>query len=199
MAETERVAALCIGTELVNATLQHPARWQQLIKATRASYSGELTYAANWGREFEQLSFWSDLDVIGLNAYYPLSNKEEPTDADLLVGAQEWMHTADSISLTYDRPLWLTEVGYRSVARAWVEPHAEVGGRASDLTAQARCYRALLAAAGESSRLRGIFIWKWPSYLGYGYRASGGVGYTPGGKPAGELLGDFYGQGASRE
>lgn len=198
LAQREQVAALCIGTELVNATLQHPARWKQLIGEIRTIYSGKLTYAANWGREFEQLSFWSDLDVIGLNGYYPLSNKEEPTDADLLVGAKEWMQTADRISLTYDRPLWLTEVGYRSVVRAWVEPHAEVGDRASDLMAQARCYRALLAAASESNRLRGIFIWKWPSYLGYGYRASGGEGYTPGGKPAGKILSDFYGEWSLR-
>ncbi len=168
MAAAEDVAALCIGTELTYATLEHPAFWRKLIAEIRTVYPGTLTYAANWGEEFEGIAFWAELDAIGLNGYYPLSPKPDPTDAELLQGAQTWMRMADEVSAQAGRPLWLTEVGYRSVTRAWQNPHAGVDGRAADTVAQARCYAALLRAASESERLEGIFLWKWPSFMGYG-------------------------------
>ncbi|WP_420460250.1 glycoside hydrolase family 113 [Neolewinella sp.] len=193
MAEREGVAALCIGTELVQATLKHPDRWRELIARLRKVYSGQLTYAANWGQEFENISFWRDLDVIGLNSYYPLAGTASATDVQLTAAAARWMHLADSISTATDRPLWLTEVGYRSVAGAWINPHAEAADRPASVRDQERSYRALLTAASASSRLTGMFVWKWPSYLGYADRwDTEDRGYTPGGKPAAELLRDFY-------
>ncbi len=168
LAAAHEVEALCIGTELTQATLRHPEFWRKLITDVRAVYPGIVTYAANWGEEFEGITFWSELDALGLNGYYPLSPKPDPTDAELLEGAQAWMRMADASAATADKPLWLTEIGYRSVTQAWQNPHAGVDGRASDTLAQARCYAALFQAAAESEHLEGIFIWKWPSYLGYG-------------------------------
>ncbi len=168
MAAAEQVAALCIGTELTHATLEHPGFWRKLIPEIRARYKGELTYAANWGVEFEGIQFWSDLDAVGLDAYYPLSPKPDATDAQLLAGAKAWMHIADQVSARADRPLWLTEVGYRSVEVAWQNPHAGPDGRAASPEAQLRSYQAFAAAAGESPRLTGLFVWKWPSYLHFG-------------------------------
>ena len=194
MAEQQDIAALCIGTELVQTTLQYPERWRGIIAAIRKEYTGRLTYAANWGAEFEQLTFWDDLDVIGLNSYYPLSDKLLPTDEELQRGAAKWMSLADSVAERHDRPLWLTEVGYRSVAGAWRNPHAEAGDRPQDLEAQARSYRALVSAAGTARHLRGMFIWKWPSYLGRNEDGDRDTGFTPGGKPAATVLTDFYRQ-----
>ena len=168
LAAAHRVDALCVGTELTRATLEHPGFWRELIAEVRTRYSGRLTYAANWGEEFERITFWADLDAVGLDAYYPLSPKPDPTDAELLAGAQSWMQVADSVSARAGRPLWLTEVGYRSAARAWQNPHAGPAGRAADPVAQRRCYRALARAAAQSPRLTGLFVWKWPSYLDHG-------------------------------
>lgn len=193
LAEREEVSVLCVGTELVRATLDHPDRWREMIAYWRETYSGKLTYAANWGEEFENLTFWDELDIIGLNAYYPLSSSNNPTDEELIDGARKWMTMAGRVSERYDRPLWLTEIGYRSVAGAWQNPHAEAGDREVSLVAQQRCYSALVEAAGGSSRLRGIFIWKWPSYLGHDEGRDGqNNGYVPGGKPAGRVLSSFY-------
>ncbi|WP_116124487.1 glycoside hydrolase family 113 [Lewinella sp. IMCC34183] len=193
MAEAEGIEALCIGTELVQTTRKHPARWRQLIAELRQVYGGRLTYAANWGEEFEGLSFWEDLDAMGLNSYYPLSTAEAPTDADLLAGARRWMQLADSISRVHERPLWLTEVGYRSVDRAWQNPHAEAADRGESLETQARCYVALSTAARESDRLQAMFVWKWPSYLGHREsRDERQTGFVPGGKPAADILTRLY-------
>ena len=198
MAADHQVEALCIGTELSRATLEQPEFWRKLISEIRDIYPGKLSYAANWGEEFEQISFWSDLDALGLNGYYPLSKNPQATDVELLQGAQAWMRRADTISMRAGRPLWLTEIGYRWVEGAWIDPHAEPGGRNSDKEAQARCYQALLAAASESQRLNGMFVWEWPSYLGHGYEEQGHdareawTGYPIGGGPAEVLLADWY-------
>lgn len=193
MAEREKVFSLCIGTELRYATLKHPDRWRTLIEALRREYHGVLTYAANWGEEFENLTFWDALDVMGLNSYYPLSTEATPTDSMLREGAISWMRMADAVSRAHDRPFWLTEVGFRSVAQAWQNPHAEAGEREANEDAQRRCYAALAAAVVASERLEGMFVWKWPSYLGHQEdRAGRRTGFVPGGKPAGDVLQHLY-------
>ncbi len=192
LAEQEQVGALCLGTELVQTTLKHPDRWRELIRKVRMVYGGQLTYAANWGEEFEGFTFWDALDAIGLNSYYPLSEKEDPTDGELLAGAQRWMQMAAGVSRKADRPLWLTETGFRSTDRAWQNPHADAGERLANDRAQERCFDALLTAAAETPELRGIFIWKWPSFLGKQDQRNPGTGFTPGGKPAALTLGKYY-------
>ena len=192
LAQREGVDALCLGTELVRTTLKHPDRWREIIAQVRSVYGGQLTYAANWGEEFENFTFWEDLDAIGLNSYYPLAAGETASDEELLAGAHRWLKMATEYARRNDRPLWLTEVGYRSVTAAWQHPHAEAGDRAVSFEDQARCYRALLTAAADYRELRGAFFWKWPTYLGHGAGREDNRYFTPGGKPAAAVLADFY-------
>lgn len=193
LAEREHIDGLCLGTELVKTTVKHPDRWREVIRKVRSVYGGQLTYAANWGEEFENFAFWDDLDAIGLNSYYPLSDKEAPSDEELLEGARRWLAMAAEHSRKVDRPLWLTEVGYRSVQAAWQHPHAEADERAASMEDQARCYDALLTAAAETPELRGSFFWKWPTYIGHGQDRNDNRYFTPGGKPAAQRLARFYG------
>jgi len=65
----------CIGTELEKFIELRPAYWNRLIKEIKKIYKGKLTYAANWD-EFKRTPFWNDLDYIGVNAYFPVSNKK---------------------------------------------------------------------------------------------------------------------------
>lgn len=193
LAEREGIEGLCLGTELVKTTGKHPERWREIIRKVRSVYGGQLTYAANWGEEFDNFTFWDDLDAIGLNSYYPIAEGDAPTDAELLDGARRWLTMAAEHSRKVDRPLWLTEVGYRSVTAAWQHPHAEAGDRKVSVVDQARCYNALWMAAAETPELRGAFVWKWPSYIGYdGGRRSPNRGFTPGGKLAADRMAEFY-------
>lgn len=191
LAERENIDGLCLGTELVQTTLKHPDRWREIIRKVRTVYGGQLTYAANWGEEFENFRFWDDLDAIGLNSYYPLSDQPAPTDAELLAGARRWLEMAALTSRRESRPLWLTEVGYRSVQGAWRNPHADAGERPASMTDQARCYNALLTAAADVPELRAFFFWKWPTYLGHGRLRGDNRYFTPGGKPAAQQLAAF--------
>ncbi len=190
LADMEGADGLAVGTELVQATLKYPARWQAMITKIRGIYRGKLTYAANWGEEFENVTFLKEFDAIGLNAYYPLSDNPAATDEELLAGARTWLDRAAQRAADLNKPLWLTEVGFRSVTAPWVNPHAEAGDRAADAAAQARAYRALARAATETSRLEGVFIWKWPSYLTY--TGADDTGFAPVDKPAAGVIRDWF-------
>lgn len=190
LAEMYDFDAYCIGTELRYATLKKPAEWRKLIQAIRKIYTGSLTYAANWGEECEALTFWDALDFIGINCYYPLDKNETATDADLEKGAERVVAKMETISQRADRPVWLTEIGYRSATAPWVQPHAEAGDRAIDHQAQARSYAAMLAACEGKDWLQGFFWWKWSSDLDHD--ESRGRGYTPFGKPAEDVLSRYY-------
>lgn len=45
--------------------------WVWLIDGVREHYAGPLTYAANFD-QYHEIGFWQHLDVIGINAYFPL-------------------------------------------------------------------------------------------------------------------------------
>ena len=193
LADRHNIATFCMGTEMRHTTLKQPERWRELIAKVRRLYRGRLTYAANWGEEMEQMTFWSDFDVIGLNAYYPLSSSETPSMDQLKSGVQGWLSRVDSIAQAADRELWLTEVGFRSVEQAWQNPHAEAGERSPDRDAQAAAFQALTSVLEEEQCVGGMYVWKWPCQLGY-MRGENDRGFTPYGKPAAEKLRSYYTQ-----
>lgn len=191
IADLYQFDAYCIGTEFRHATLKKPAAWQRLIADIRKVYSGPLTYAANWGEECEQLTFWPALDFIGVNSYYPLHKEEQASPQQLQAGAERVVNKIKQLHQANQRPVWLTEVGFRSATAPWQHPHAEAGNRAIDEEAQAQCYEALLGAMeGEEEWLQGMFWWKWPCYLSH--EESRGRGYMPLGKPAAEVVKRYF-------
>jgi hypothetical protein len=59
---------------------QRPEYWSQLIKKIKKIYSGN--YAANWD-DFDKVPFWNELDYIGIDAYFPLSDATTPSVLEL--------------------------------------------------------------------------------------------------------------------
>jgi hypothetical protein len=45
--------------------------WKELIADARTVFSGRMTYAANFDEYFD-VSWWRYLDMVGINAYFPL-------------------------------------------------------------------------------------------------------------------------------
>ncbi|MCI4671612.1 MAG: hypothetical protein MRZ79_25945 [Bacteroidia bacterium] len=180
----------CVGVEFVNATLENPELWRQLVKDVREVYRGPVTYAANWGDEAEKIAFADELDFIGVNSYYPLSEKDEPSDEELLQGAMAINKKMEAIYNRTQKPIVFTEVGYRSVEKAWKNPHEEPNGRGVDKLAQSRSYQASLKALDGQPWFKGAYWWKWPSYLGYAKSVQ--KSFTPCGKEAEEVLEEWY-------
>ncbi len=148
---------LAIGVEL-DKTLPRKREWLELIAAVRRLYPGLLTYAANWYGGLENAPFWDRLDLVGVDAYYPLASAPDASDEALAAGAHRVVEKLAAAAARFGKPLVLTEVGFAARRAAWVDPHRE-GGELS-LRDQAAAYRALLAALEDKTWLAGLFAWK---------------------------------------
>ena len=163
---TKDAGAFAVGTEL--ALLNRPEDepfWRDLIEAVRKVTKAHLTYAANWD-VYKELRFWDALDVVGVQAYFPIAAGETPTDGELSEG---WQGVVDELSNFHEqtgKPVVLTELGYNRSLSAAREPWSHVSANRADATSAAELQRRLLrvgleALAPEREWLRGAFLWKW--------------------------------------
>ncbi|MEL6771492.1 MAG: hypothetical protein AAFP18_10555 [Bacteroidota bacterium] len=161
-------ALLVIGTEMSRAVQERPAFWRSLADTLRTVYDGPLTYAANWHDDAEFVTFWDALDVIGLQAYYPLAASGDTTHtvASLCDGWKPHAETIRALSEQWDRPILFTEVGYRSVPYAAAEPwrwpeRGERGVVQPDTTLQRQLYAAFFETWWDDPAVAGAVFWKW--------------------------------------
>jgi len=192
VAESLQVEMLCIGTEYRKAAVERRLFWKALIEEVRKVYSGKLTYAANWDN-FENISFWSDLDYIGIDAYFPLSNAKTPVQNDLKASWEAVFPNIKAIHQKYDLPILFTEYGYQSIdytaAGHW---NYNQDTLAINLDAQAQAYEALFQSVWSQDWFAGGFLWKWHAW----HDKFGGVAckrYTPQNKPAQLVIARWYG------
>jgi hypothetical protein len=191
LAEENGIEALAVGTELQGSTLDHEKEWRSIIQEVRKVFTGRITYAANWDREFEALPFWDALDFAGVQAYFPLTDKSDASVPDLLAGWEPHLKALERLSARIHRPVVFTEVGYRSSDRAAVQPWLWRTGDPTNLEQQARCYEAMFRSVWNKPWFRGVYAWKW--FPGFDTRKSpGDNNFTPQGKPAEEVLGRWY-------
>ncbi len=182
---------LCVGVEFVKVSQHSPEKWKDMIRRFRHIYQGPMTYAANWGEEFEQIDLWSELDYIGIDCYYPLSEGKSPSDQELYEGFRKILGKIKLVSDKYGKPVIFTEIGFRSVLASWMEPHAGERGKKISMKCQKRCYQVVAKSLQGQDWVAGIFWWKWPSYLEY--RGKENKGFSPNGKPAEEVLRGWWG------
>jgi glycosyl hydrolase family 113 len=180
-----------VGNELPLLTLDpaHEASWRSLISEVRKVFSGDVTYCANWGEDFEQIRFADALDVVGLNAYYPLVVDPNTSRDECRKGARAVAERVASVAARLQRPIIVTEIGYPSSSQAARRPWSEDGSDPS-VTAQAEAASAFLEAFWDRSWLRGIYWWKW-----YSHGRGGGENddsYMPRGKPLAAIISDWY-------
>jgi hypothetical protein len=109
--------------------------WVDLIAGVRRLYDGQLTYAANFDA-YTNVGFWSELDLIGINSYFPL---RERIDTDRSPGNDEahfrksWdeilgriRRFRDELDLN-DKPVVFTELGLTTRRQCTVRPWAHSG------------------------------------------------------------------------
>jgi hypothetical protein len=193
LAEINGIESLCVGVELSKAALTQAPRWRALINHVRKIYGGRILYAANWGEEFENLSFWDALDAVGIDCYYPLSDASTVSDDDLRRAAAGVLDRIEAVARRVGKPAIVTEIGFTSTRACWIDPYATRGDTDVDLEAQARCYDAYLSELRGRDRIVGVYWWKWPSSLDRGGPQD--RGFTPRGKPAEAVIKKWYGRG----
>lgn len=193
LAEENQVAILCIGTELEEFVRNRPGYWSALIEEIKTVYTGKLTYAANWD-EYARVPFWSELDYIGVDAYFPLSEERSPGVEALRQGWQRWKVELAGLSKEMERPVLFTEYGYRSMDFTAKKPWlVDRNDEQVNLKAQANAKQALFEEFWDEPWFAGGFLWKWFIH----HERSGGATdnrFTPQNKPAQEVVQKYYGQ-----
>lgn len=194
LAQAEGVAQFSVGTEL-QGTTSRQADWRDVIADVRAIYTGTLTYAANHSGEETGIAFWDALDLIGVDAYYPLTDRNDPTLEELKAAWAQQVPTLTNLAAAWDRPIIFTEIGYRSLDGANRWPWDWQRSGAVDLQEQADLYQATFETFwGAYPWFRGFFWWAWDTEPQQG--GPNDTDYTPHDKPAEDVLRDFYGGGS---
>ncbi len=209
LAEKSGIEALCIGTELHTSAVERERDWRRIISSVRQVYGGKLVYAANWHKEFEEVPFWDALDFIGIQAYFPLTKKKNPTVEELVSGWQAHVAAIERVQLNVQKPVLITEIGYHSrvgaaikpwewAPRPWEQKKANTRWTdQEDLQTQANCYEAFFQTFWEKEWFGGVYFWKWyPDYQEAGGRFD--KDFTPQNKPAEEVMRKWYAKAVRR-
>lgn len=180
-----------VGTELKQFALQRPTFWKQLIYKVRQVYAGPLTYAANWD-EYQKISFWKNLDYIGVDTYFPISKMKTPTIKKTLKNWKSIQRQLSKISKKNDRKILLTEFGYRNISYAGKHPWTHNKGESlpTNNQAQVNLYEAFFQTFWKKSWIAGGFSWKWFAYPPYGNGTD--TSFSVQGKPALKVLQKWY-------
>lgn len=193
VADSLNAELFCLGTEFRKAAVQRPEYWKELISSVKKVYSGKITYAANWDN-FENITFWEDLDFIGVDAYFPISQHKTPSSEQL---KQQWKENRNLLKKTsdkYNKPVLFTEFGFQSVDFTadghWKYDQDTLG---VNLQAQANAFDATFDTFWREEWFAGGFVWKWHS----NHQTIGGIEckmFTPQNKPAESVIKDWFGK-----
>ncbi len=190
IAESQQVEMFCIGTEWRQFIKERPSYWIKLISDVQQKYSGKITYASNWD-EYGETPFWNQLDYIGVNAYFPLTDKTNPALEEIMQGWMPITKQLKNFSLAIDKPIIFTEYGYRSIAGTTIKPWESYTDGTISMKEQERALKALFKSNWSEPWFRGGFLWKWFN----NHNKRGGeehLGYTPQNKPAALVVKKHY-------
>jgi hypothetical protein len=157
------VDMLAVGVELRSwVTTTHAPSFLPILRDIRAAYPGPLTYAANWD-DVDQTVILGELDVIGINAFYPLADQPNASLAELERGGQEVAKKVKALAELWQKPVVFNEFGYTArpdpALRPWEWPD-HMHDVKVDGPAQAAAYHGLLSGMLETAELRGAFVWR---------------------------------------
>lgn len=157
---------LAIGTEYELLQPAAPALWNQLIARVRENYSGTLTYDLNWSSLSYPLPSWLHnpaLDAVGISLYAPLTDQPQRLDPRTLPAL--WRATIgkqlDAFATQLNKPILLSELGYRDSADALYNPWETATNAPVDQVEQAAAYNAALWSIIDDPHITGVFAWAW--------------------------------------
>ena len=204
IAQEEGAELFCMGTEFKTISgAANRDRWVAVISAIRSAYGGPITYAANAtfpADEFTSVSFWDQLDIMGLDGYFTLTNQNNPTLAQLVSAwtsnsnGENIVAAVQNFASSRQKPVIFTEIGYKSTDGTNREPWNFGLSGAVDTAEQRDCYEAAFTVwSQQSSWMRGFFWWAWPVPP----PAANDGDYNPRSKPAETVLRTWQGPGGA--
>jgi hypothetical protein len=185
LAHESSVELFAVGSEMTSAEGQHD-HWLSLIREVKKKFSGKLVYAANWDR-YQSISFADQIDYVGIDAYFKLTDKNDPTYEELVTAWQNLKKEILAWQSKSGQPFLFTELGYPSQDGANQRPWDYSSSAAVDLNEQLLCYQAFREVWENEPSLHGVFLWTW--------KKPGGekdTSYSPRGKPAAKEIRNWF-------
>ena len=163
VARDSQADMLSVGVELRSwLTTAHARSFEPILRDVRKAYPGLLTYAGNWD-DIEQTVILGELDVIGLNAFFPLAEKDGASFEQLSEGGQRVRDRLAKLAAFWQKPIFFNEFGYttrkNTAIRPWEWPD-KMSQVEPDQAAQADAYRALLSPFIDEPWFAGFFVWR---------------------------------------
>jgi len=190
IANEHNVEMFCVGTELTESTLTKPDMWRKLIQDIKKKYKGDVTYAANWNDEYLGILFWDELDYAGIDAYFPLSDKAEPTYEELMESWKKWYAEIEAWQAKIRKPVIFPEVGYHSATYAAHAPWTHIASGQVSMELQRTCYKALVDTFWDKEWFYGAYWWDWGTSVQMGGKNS--RSFTPQNKSAEDYVKQLY-------
>ncbi|MCG8321377.1 MAG: hypothetical protein MI921_17875 [Cytophagales bacterium] len=186
-----QVPLLCIGTECRKSAISRSFFWKNLIARVREIYPGQLTYAANWDN-YRHITFWDQLDFIGIDAYFPLGNQKTPSVSQLNEYWKQPYEEIRQLSKKVDKPVIFTEYGYKSIDYATIG-HWKVNPDtlSVNMDGQLNAYESIYQTFWYEPWFKGGFLWKWHIYES-GKRRNVNSGFTPQNKPVIQVIQKWF-------
>lgn len=198
LAENHQVEQFYIGNE-IRTLSKRDQEWRDLANIARINFSGDLIYSAGW-RWLQQITWWDAVDYIGVNAYYVLSENNDPTVEEMKDTLRKRVSELAELSDKFDRKIIFSEIGYLSIDGASKNPAnwamAKNLNIPTDIEEQADCYQTFIETFWDEPWIAGIYWWHWDTkanlrsvqYPEYKPDVSIERNYTPQDKPSEDII-----------
>ncbi len=168
------------GCEMVQSE-RREKEWRKLIMDIRKVFSGLVSYNTDKYQE-HNVKWWDAVDVISSSGYYPLNDWQSQLDR------------IEKVVKKFNKPFFFAEVGCMSTENSNLVPNDWAVRGKVDLQGQADWYSEMFRASSVRDWVKGFAIWDW-AWKQYSLtKAFTHGGYEIYGKPAEQVVADFYGK-----
>ncbi len=199
-AEDLKVDLFSIGSEL-SPTQHREDNWRAIAAAVRQVYQGPLIYSADSrgtsvsGERWLDIQWWDEVDYIGIHPYdNALSFHNNPTVDEMVKNLTPIVNRLETLSREFNLPVIISELMYPSIdgtSQGMTVLWDRYLTYKMDLEEHADVHRALIQAFSDREWWQGLFIGDYSG--GTILNPPGNIQWSMYGKPAEEVLRDFYG------
>ena len=163
VAEATHVEIFSAGVELRSwVTTPRAPSFLAVLGEVRRVYHGLVTYSGNWD-DVDHTVILGAVDLIGINAFYPLADKDGAPESALAEGGRLVRAKVHALAEAWKKPVLFTEIGYTTrpnpAIRPWEWPDAMKAVKVDEV-AQAIAYRSLVAPLLDEPNFAGFFVWR---------------------------------------
>ena len=167
LAEQNNVDMLTVGVELTSSQSKE-SEWRDTISGVRQRFSGKITYGPQQGNDaYKNVSWWDALDYAAVDAYFPLTNKCDPTFDELKAGWQTHLTDLRNWQASINKPVIFTEIGdsyynCSNIKPGSTEPNSKLNPLGVvDLQEQRDVYEATFQTFYNEPWLVGMYWFTW--------------------------------------